>query len=503
MFTGTSRGIYQWIGTESKKISEQPGYIDWDPVNAEPVINKDVPKIFKYEEFSYLLPNPDQSREVFYGATKDYLYIVADGHLYVFKTEPYRRSFKRESIRSISKNYVGGYSGIYKNGVLLEHPSYVNGYIREIGDTAFIMYDGVVVIKPDTTIDLIQEIAETKKTQHNAVGQFRDVLLVPDVGYFFSTDNNLFQINFSLEIVDKINDSEAKNEIILITRLGEAVYYSFENHVCIYNTTTKFTDTLVTLSKPVVSGIHKGRLFYLLTEDSLYMYNRSLGLKNLHEYYSAHTLLALNSKEIVVSSNTGLFIYNVQIGQNTPLLSDIEFNKKALYKRNNSLLAGAVTGLYKIDLSSKERVIEEARKAVLLEESSKDSPGILLYFISGVLLILTGYYISTFKNRKKIEFIEQGVELKLTETEVLKYIKANLKTVSVKSLCDHYNISTRVLYNIFDEYSSPGIAIRNLRMEKMNEILKNGGSIDDVVSQTGFSEGYAKKLMIKRRRVKG
>ena len=497
IFTGTSEGIYHWTATKSKKISDEVGYVDWDDQNNEPIINDEVLKIFRYEEFNHLLPQPHVQREVFYSSTKDYLYIVADGHLYIFKLERHKRSHKRESIRSISKNYVGGYSGVYKNSKELKEPSYTNGYIREIGDTAFVIYDGIIIIRPDTTLNLYNEIAFKKHSTYQDIGQFRDVLLMPGVGYFISSTKNLFQFNFDYEIEQKINAKAADHEIVIINRLGEAIYFTFNNSVCIYNTLSKYTDTLATLPKPVRSAIHVGQMFYLLTQDSLYRFNNALGLQNLYGYNAAHTLLALNSKEIAVSSNQGLYVYNIEEGQSASLLKDIEFNKKALYLKDNTLHAGAITGLYSIDLSVKNQIIAENRTPSVLNDPSATPLEITLYAISALLLISLGYFISKYNNPQESRVEEDNDKEKLTEAEITEHIKVNLNRVTVKSLCSHYGVSLRTLYDIFDDKLPPGQLIRNLRVERMELILKEGGGIEDVVNQTGFSKTYVIKLMKK------
>ena len=58
------------------------------------------------------------------------LFIISRGKLFVFRELWYNFS-PYESVRTITKNYIGSYSGIFKGNDLVNYPTYTNGQIKE------------------------------------------------------------------------------------------------------------------------------------------------------------------------------------------------------------------------------------------------------------------------------------------------------------------------------------------------------------------------------------
>ena len=87
--------------------------------------------------YNNLLPaylKNDPSNATSYGSN---IYIITNGKLFVFT----KNAFKKESVgsvRSISENYIGTYSGVIKKEDNSKIISYTNSYIREFDQATFI-----------------------------------------------------------------------------------------------------------------------------------------------------------------------------------------------------------------------------------------------------------------------------------------------------------------------------------------------------------------------------
>ena len=78
----------------------------------------------------------------------EYLYIIAKGHLLIYKSNYY--SYKAyESVRSISKNFIGSYGGVFYKDKKIKSVTYVDGQIKEFDTIAFVCYGGLLYLKGD------------------------------------------------------------------------------------------------------------------------------------------------------------------------------------------------------------------------------------------------------------------------------------------------------------------------------------------------------------------
>lgn len=82
--------------------------------------------------------------------------------------------------------------------------------------------------------------------------------------------------------------------------------------------------------------------------------------------------------------------------------------------------------------------------------------------------------------------------------ELIGYIKEHLsEDLSVNILCERFKISRNTLYRISDSYLGMPIAryIKKKRVEKAEELIKNGMSVTDVSERLGFCDyGYFGKV---------
>ncbi|MDA9126745.1 hypothetical protein N9J80_08215, partial [Flavobacteriaceae bacterium] len=121
--------------------------------SVEGIINPDLSKNlgFKIEfiDSPIPLPNSYMSTVTDFAYHRNSLYVVTKGDLLEYENKPYKFS-PHGSVRSISKNSIGTYSGVYINGNKLKKTNYTDGQIREFDSITFVCYNGLTVVKDAT-----------------------------------------------------------------------------------------------------------------------------------------------------------------------------------------------------------------------------------------------------------------------------------------------------------------------------------------------------------------
>lgn len=496
IYSGTSEGIIKWDGVESKKINEEPGYVVWEKEQSKPTTKASLLPEYNNHEYLHLLPFPEENRDVFNAATEDHLYLVSEGKIYIFNLLPYKLLNKRESIRSISQDYIGGYKGIHSGDSILQHPSYVSGYIRQIKDTAYLCYDGLKVIKPDTAFDIADKLKDYERRNNINIGYVRDLFFLPDQGYFLATTTGLFLCNPDFDILKRLTPPGFQSEPALIGEIGWQLYYTVNNVLCRFDNRAGISDTTATFPDgPILDGFHQGRSFYLLTENNLYSYNLNTGVESLASFDLAHTVVPVDSKRLIIGSNSGLYLFNNETAEKSTLIPGVEFNRKALYTNKNTLYAGSINGLYEIDISDIPEIITDQKAAEIAGESNSAFSLILL-----ILMIPAAAVAGFFYARSKIKArnrLPEPKPKKITAREVELFVEENLKNAGVKMICDQFGLSAKSLYKLLAP-EKPGTIINRMRLKKMSEIQSRGGTVEDICRETGFSISYVRKLISKK-----
>ena len=121
------------------------------------------------------------------------LYIISRGKLLTYKELSYE--FKPfESVRSITKNAVGSYNGVYINGSKLSKITYTDGQIKEFDSITFVCYNGLLSYKNN----------EEKKLYNNdnsirtkaEYGVISDIFFVRDSKYLVISDKGLYNYDY-------------------------------------------------------------------------------------------------------------------------------------------------------------------------------------------------------------------------------------------------------------------------------------------------------------------
>ncbi len=496
IYTGSAAGVQQWEAQNASFVSDEKGYVELGD-NGKLITRPG--GIKKYENFKYnhLLPYPNELRTEFYANTAQHLYIVSGGRLYIYDILPYSIIYRNHSIRTISNNYVGTYSGIYYKGKKLNYPPYTEGYIREIGDTAFVYFSNWLYLfhpNPDATGDTAAPVVEIKET----LGEIFDVIADPKTGqrYYFC-DSGIYSSNAAGEERNFIFKKQGSDPIVSVGLYENILQFCSGNEFWIYDILSRKSTLKLSLPNKVMSAAVLNEKFYLLTATELY--GETLGGKytKLADFTDAHSLLPINDKELVISTNMGLYTFNIETRESQLIIQGVEFNRRALFLKNKILYAGTINGLYQINIDLIDIIIQNNmlanKKSAFNQKWMILVPGLLL-----LIFILLFFLVMTRRRLKELK--EHEAEVKpantVTPDAVIAYIKENLTTVSIKSINEHFKTNTIQLYNILKP-KKPGIIITDLRTDIVLQLRKEGKSAKEIAESTGFSESYIYRVKAK------
>ena len=498
IFAGTAEGIFQLEGTKVIPYNKEAGYITLSQ-SGKPAINPEGIKNYFERAYLHLLPFPERARDEYHAGSNDYFYICSGGRIYVYDILPYDYSYANHSIRTISENFVGTYSGIYFRGKLLPFPPFTDGYIREIDGLAYVCYNDLLTI--DTTIiqsankeSVVKGINQVK---HTGVLRFRDAIFSKSrSSYYLSSTTDLLKLEKGGAPFSIYKTRKKISEIVIVGEYKSNLYFSDGNYILKLSFSGDKADTLTRLSAEVLDGKVSDRNIYILTGEGLYELNSDNELEKLTSLFQAHTMCLISPTELVISTNNGLFRFNAVNKVLTPLIRGVEFNRKALFKNGNLLQAGSINGLYTIDV--KDLNLLASKNSSFAAEEKWPLSVITILLISFLLVgILIYLLIGT---RKKlamttVQLTELNTEV-LDRTKIEQYINENLATASLKSITDHFNTNISHIYKLI-EPDKPGTIIQKIRNEKLSLMKSQGKDINEIAEATGLSVSYLKKIMNK------
>lgn len=500
VYAGTADGIYKIEGEAISQFDRQSGYIRFNR-KGKPEI--DSSGISNHESFQYLhlLPYPDEKRQVYHTGTAEQFYMVSGGRLYMFDIVPYGVSYKNQSIRSISKHLVGGYSGVYQDGRKLEFPTFTDGFIREFGDTAFICYGGLFRITPKTQDNYLSEVPFGALIDGENLGYIDDIYYdAPHAAYVISSQTGVYVLGIDLKKVRKILSIHKREPIVLLGS-KESFLFTVGGKIFSYSFDSDRLSSEDSTGEQILSGVKiSNRLLYTLSATSLYQTATNTFFHKIATFHDVHTMVALNEKEVVIAGNQGLYLYSTESSTTAVLIPGVEFNKRALFTDGQKLYAGSVSGLYTIDLKQLPKLIQRNKGKVEANNYG--------YFIFGAItLLLTSVFGGAiFHLNRKLKTAEQiiqetkteqlPVEEKMIDKEkIVEFIRLNLPTASLKSINEHFGSNTNQVYALFDP-EKPGTIIQQIRTELVIAMKKEKASLAEIATATGFSQSYIKKIKL-------
>lgn len=500
VIAGTSDGMYRMEGSLPKKINEKSGYVTVNK-DGKPVIDSNGIKYHDDQSMLHLLPFSNEVRSEYHTGNEEFFYITSAGKMHVYNIFPYALQYRNHSVRTISRQFVGTYSGIYFKGKRLQKdiPTFCDGHIREFNNKYFICFSGLLICEPATTGDQEELLVKPVPSSPIVEGHVTDVHFSSNAGeYYVTSTAKLGIMDSSIQHIRTIFSSKKENEEVVF--LGEdssrgQILFACGAQLNAYSYGSRSTLGISALPEQILDA-HITRLnYYLLTRNGLYIRHADNRIEKVAELTKAHTLLSISSTELAIASDNGLFVFNSIKRSLTRLIPGVEFNRRGLFVENGRLYAGSISGLYVFDVKQLDKIATSMNATA----SSSRTPGWFPVIAVALLLLLVLLLTVLVRYRKKIDALQterilpEPEKPKLTREEIEMFIRENLISASLNSITDKFKINTSTVYALL-EPDKPGAIIQELRMTKVKMLRKEGATAKDIAEVTGLSASYIRKI---------
>ena len=421
-----------------------------------------------------------------------YWYEIIDGRILVLKKKLGKKKLSGISVRAFSENFIGTYSGFFdfKENKIDSFPTYTSGYIREIDKKVFVNYDGLFVFDSISKPKYYKNLVGSIQLNNTDIGFALDIVKFNERYILFTTKGVWITdfIDFLKQIDIAIVDSRIENKYNpkFIFHFNKEINPS-ENRVLYYiNNKLKiisknfnvyelndFNDEVLDIKK------NGDDLIYLTNSKIKLFSNKSITLGKNSGF---HTILPISENIIALSSNEGLFRYNIKERLLTKVITE-EFNHKALFIKESILFAGGINGYYEINIDQFLNFFQPRNEAKKIEFLY-----IFLVFFLGLVIALP-ISLKLYLNRNRNE-----IQVPIKEL-IEQYIEENIRTVNVVRLKDRFQLSYRQLSKNLHE--SPGKVIENKRKIILENMLNNNMNLDEISFKTGYSKEYIYRLKSK------
>ena len=420
------------------------------------------------------------------------LFIISRGKLFVFR-ELWYNFTPYESVRSITKNYTGSYSGIFKGNDLVNYPTYTNGQIKEFDEITFICYDGLVKIINDQVNFIYDYNLDDKK-----LGRFSNIFKLSESEFIVISNKGIYQYNTKNDGFKLIYDS-SNSPVIPTRKIFRNGYefkefgfsFAYKNSINLMNLETFEVSTLTfdQLGENIIDIVNKGLHYYLISEQKK-LYKLSIDFNDPTDLERNQIVEVINLDQlkhtiemfdgyIVLTGNNGLSIYDTYNEKLYERVLIEEFNKGSIYLDDKSLKIGGLYGVYSFenfDLNFKK---------ILQNMPAKSMPiniWMILFFISLVLIgVLTYLYIS--------RRTQKGSAKEILVDEIKDYINQNISVITINSIIEKFNLDYNQLYQLNNDFK-PGKYITEKRQKIAAQLIKKDKHLKEIAQETGYSQSY-------------
>ena len=420
------------------------------------------------------------------------LFIIRRGKLVSFKKLSYEYS-PYESVRSITKNTVGSYNGIFINGKKLKKLKYTDGQIKEFDSITFVCYKGLLSYENNKETIIYRG---NDKRNEKKYGNIYDIFLINHPNYLVISSNGLYNYNSEMNTFDLIYSTQ--KEIIPArvnkndNKIGNNGVFSFvdNNELISINVNTLETKTLGNWLENNVDDILlcdvEPKNIYTISENKYLHYYKmsSDGLELIEKTpinLTAHTISDFGNL-IFLSGNNGLSIYD----KNKRKMFDgyilDEFNKNAVYKSENEISFGSIHGVY-----SFKNLKEFSKNLIFTDFKIEKSYKSEFFFFLIALFILITIVVKKYNSSNKINVSREKLVLNIKN-----FIQNNLNSVTLKMLEDEFDLAYYEI-NSLDKDFKPAVFIKNSRKIKAQKMFFDKKSMSEIAQKTGYSETYLLK----------
>lgn len=491
LLVSSSLGIFQIEDTALFKISDITGPVKLRGGEIVTISRDEIPKSFDY---NYLLELNNRERPLPTQKIDDQLFMITNGLLRIYKIQLYTKDFENLSIRSITENYIGSYSGIFQR----ENKSKIseiqtNSHIRELDSGVFVCYSALAKIEDDKTIFFRNQYEEIE-VLGKALGYIVDIISVSGNYILFTTEgvystdlkNYLHAIVINKEDQNPFDRIYWPKFISIFEDIdrNKIVQFYFDKTIYNYFISTKNLNPIIELEHEVLHIVQHDAFIFLL--DNKHLKKVRQGRKDeilIDQVQELHSFLPINFNRILLFSDLGIWLYDITKNSKV-LISAEEVNYGAIYMENNDLVVGTTNGTLNFKITDLEETIIPYNKS---KEKSRANG--YLYTIILFLTSIIGYLL--IKGSKSSHSFKTSTNIK---EDIDNYIENHLAGVSVKSIETEFSISYTKLKSLY-QTQSIGKTIKLKREQLAFELMKNGKSTTEISERTGYSISYLKKLM--------
>ncbi len=317
------------------------------------------------------------------------------------------------------------------------------------------------------------------------MGYARDIIQIDPDHYILFSDRSISLVNFENASDQVLQSIDTGTEPIFIKKQYneqdnsiQRIILSHNNKIAFLNPESLQLYPWFELNAPIQSVISLNSSLmtnHILasTDNGLYLIDLN-GVKEKIDNNSYHSILEYDENLVLLTNNFGMYLLNLSNNKINKIIDNIEFNKKALHNINNKIYAGSVNGLIVIsDILSLQNKKETDRKTI--------------YIIAALLIVIIIILVFQSNSQSNIQ-TETRTDLRKKDVEL--YIASNLKAVSLNSICEHFNISTRKLYTLTAP-QKPGDLIKKTRENSVRDLMrKNNHTLSEIAAITGYSLAY-------------
>jgi hypothetical protein len=494
IYAGTSMGIYRMYGGEMELVDRKAGYLTLDS-SGQLRIDPNGIKHHSGKSYHHLLPYPQEAREEYHAGTSDYFYITSGGRMHVFEIRPYAYGYRNHSVRTISRNFVGTYSGIYHRGRRLtsQFASFSDGYIRELNGKAFICYSflDIADMHGGDSLPTVQPF-RLKGFDFRYVS---DVLYSERFGRYFTVNRSqLGSFERDLVSAETLYTYDGKDgELVLLGESKAKVFFAAGRNLMCYNPVGKEVVTVAALPEEIMAGQLGPLVHTVVCRNGLYAVQPDHQTTKLAALSKAHSIVEVNPTEFAIATDGGLFVYNTVTKQTRTLIDHVEFNRRGLYLEGDLLHAGSINGLYVIDTRDFTQLSDMQSRL----PRQKSLPGYLIAALSLAAVGVAVLLVQQFRNRRQIRELREAQAAyekpAVGRDDVEQFIARNLSTVTVTSIAENFQMRPVSIYNLLAP-EKPGSIINRLRMLEVQRMRKEGKTAREIAESTGFSISYVRKI---------
>ena len=416
------------------------------------------------------------------------LYVIARGKLLIYNNLKY--SFNpRGSVRSITKNAIGTYGGVYINGKKLSKITYTDGQIREFDSITFVCYNGLLSYKDNIETKLYNN--DNSIRTKGEYGAISDIYPLNNSKYLVISNQGIYKYDYNENIFDLIYESQ--NKIIplrnkIVSRIKDRGEFNFvDNNRYISLNVNDYSidiieDDIKFEIKDILESDLNGNYFYAISKNNLLLSLKRTkeGLTVVNQNLIESTAHTISDYEnlIFLSGDKGLSIFEKTKQKIFHNYIVDEFNRSAIYKESNKISFGSIHGVYTID------DIKDFEKNLIFKDFKIKNNRNYLYF-GVVLSILILIIIIKVLNKKNITDEQLIFSIK-------RFIRKNLSSVTLKMLEIEFNLDYNEI-NSLNKNFKPAKYIKKERLELTKNMLNDRKSISEISEKTGYSETYLLK----------